>query len=65
MPTKDELRILQAYPLDLKIAKTKLRIGEWVDHYGVDGVYVSFSPIGTTPASWDIEETMDKAVDSK
>ena len=21
----------------------------------------TFSPIGTTPASWDIEETMDKA----
>lgn len=43
MPTKDELKMLQAYPLDLKIAKTKLRIREWVDHYGVDGVYVSFS----------------------
>lgn len=43
MPTKDELKMLQAYPLDLKIAKTKLRIKEWVNHYGVDGVYVSFS----------------------
>lgn len=43
MPTKDELKMLQAYPLDLKIAKTKLRIREWVDHYGVEGVYVSFS----------------------
>lgn len=43
MPTKDELRILQAYPLDLKVKKTKLRIKEWVDYYGEDGVYVSFS----------------------
>lgn len=43
MPTRDELKILQAYPLDLKIKKTQLRIREWVDYYGVDGVYVSFS----------------------
>lgn len=43
MPTKDELRILQAYPLDLKIKKTKLRIKEWVDYYGEDSVYVAFS----------------------
>lgn len=43
MPTKDELKILQSLPLDIKIAKTKLRIREWVNHYGVDGVYVSFS----------------------
>lgn len=43
MPTKDELKILQAYPLELKIAKTKLRIREWVNRYGTDGVYVSFS----------------------
>lgn len=43
MPTRNELKMFQAYPLDMKIAKTKLRIREWVDHYGTDGVYVSFS----------------------
>lgn len=43
MPSRDELKMLQAYPLDLKIAKTKLRIREWVDYYGSAGVYVSFS----------------------
>lgn len=43
MPTRDKLKMFQAYPLDLKIAKTKLRIREWVDYYGTDGVYVSFS----------------------
>ena len=43
MPSKDELKILQALPLDLKISKTKLRIKEWVNHYGTNGVYVSFS----------------------
>lgn len=43
MPTKDELKILQALPLDLKIKKTQQRIREWVDYYGTNGVYVSFS----------------------
>lgn len=43
MPTHDELKLLQALPLELKIAKTKARIKEWVDFYGVDGVYISFS----------------------
>lgn len=43
MPSKDELKILQALSLDLKIAKTQQRIREWVNRFGVDGVYVSFS----------------------
>ena len=41
--TKNELFMLQALPLDIKIAKTKLRIREWIDHFGKDGVYISFS----------------------
>jgi len=43
MPSKEELKYLQSLPLDIKIAKTKQRIKEWVNYYGVDGVYVSFS----------------------
>lgn len=43
MRTLEELKMLQALPLDVKIAKTQARIREWVNHYGVDGVYVSFS----------------------
>ena len=43
MPTIDELRVLQALPLDMKIRRTQQRIKEWVNYYGVDGVYVSFS----------------------
>ena len=39
----NELRLLQNYPLELKIAKTEQRIREWVSEYGVDGVYVAFS----------------------
>ncbi len=43
MPTRNELKILQALPLEMKVLKTKQRIREWVQHYGTDGVYVSFS----------------------
>ncbi len=43
MRSRDELKILQALPLDIKIAKTQQRIREWVNRFGVDGVYVSFS----------------------
>ena len=43
MPTKDDLKLLQALPLEIKVAKTRLRIREWVNHYGENGVYVSFS----------------------
>ena len=43
MPTRQELQLLQALPLELKIMKTKQRIREWVARFGVDGVYVSFS----------------------
>lgn len=41
--TIQELRIRQALPLEQKILMTKARIREWVDHYGLEGVYVSFS----------------------
>lgn len=43
MPTRDELKILQAYPLEIKIRRTQQRIREWVNFYGENGVYVSFS----------------------
>lgn len=41
--TAEELKMLQALPLELKVEKTKLRILEWVREFGVDGVYVGFS----------------------
>ena len=41
--TKTELIMLQSLPLDIKILKTKIRIQEWIDNYGEDKVYVSFS----------------------
>lgn len=43
MRTKQDLKALQALPLDIKVALTIDRIRQWVDEYGEDGVYVSFS----------------------
>lgn len=43
MRTLDDLREKQALPLSLKIRLTKQRIREWVNEFGEDGVYVSFS----------------------
>ena len=41
--TIQELYQWQALPLNIKIRMTKRRIRDWVDEYGEDGVYVSFS----------------------
>lgn len=43
MPTIEELKLLQALPLELKIMRTQARIREWVNYYGVDNCYISFS----------------------
>lgn len=40
---KEELQILQSYPLDLKIEKSKLRIQEFISQLGEENVYISFS----------------------
>lgn len=37
------LKMLQALPLDLKVAKTKLRIRDAITFFGQDGIYLSFS----------------------
>ena len=34
---------MQSLPLEAKIRMTKYRIRQWVEYYGDDGVYVSFS----------------------
>ena len=43
MPTREDLKYYQSLPLDMKIAKTKDNIREFVREFGVDDVYVSFS----------------------
>jgi len=41
--TLTELQMLQALPLEVKVRKTQERLREWVDYFGEDGVYISFS----------------------
>lgn len=41
--TIQDLKMLQALPLNLKIPMTKARIRQWVNEFGEEGVYVSFS----------------------
>ena len=43
MQTIEELKRLQSQPLEIKIVMTEQRIRQWVEHYGVDGVCLSFS----------------------
>jgi len=43
MPTIEELKIMQALPLELKVLKTKERIKEFVEMIGEENCYVSFS----------------------
>ena len=41
--TIHDLQTMQAAPLSAKIQMTKRRIRDWVNEFGEDGVYVSFS----------------------
>lgn len=41
--TIEDLYQMQSLPLSAKIRMTENRIRGWIDEYGVDGVYVSFS----------------------
>ena len=39
----DELREKQALPLEIKVSLTMARVRAWVNEYGEDGCYISFS----------------------
>jgi NH3-dependent NAD+ synthetase len=41
--TIDDLKQRQSLPLGIKVRMTQQRIREWVNEFGIDGVYVSFS----------------------
>lgn len=41
--TREELAQWQSLPLEVKIGMTESRIRAWVNTFGQDGVYVSFS----------------------
>lgn len=38
-----ELEMLQALPFEIKVAKSKLRIREALDRFGIDNMYIAFS----------------------
>lgn len=41
--TIQDLKMRQALPLEVKVLMSKQRIREWINEYGEDGVYISFS----------------------
>lgn len=41
--TSNELKMLQALPLEIKIEKTKARLKEFVEYFGLNNVYISYS----------------------
>ena len=41
--TLADLKQKQALPLEVKILLTRERVRQWIDEYGEDGVYISFS----------------------
>ena len=41
--TMQELKMRQRLPLEVKIRMSQLRIREWIDEFGAEGVYISFS----------------------
>lgn len=53
----NELKLMQNYPLELKVEKTKLRIKEWYEHYNGE-VYVSFSGGKDSTVLLDIVRSM-------
>lgn len=56
--TIDELRERQALPLSMKVAFSKTRIREWINYFGMDGVYLAYSAgMGSTVLSHLIDET--------
>ena len=53
-----ELQTRQAYPLSLKISLTKQRIRDWVNHYGLENVCISFSGGKDSTVLLDIARSM-------
>lgn len=60
----NELIMLQSLPLDIKIAKTKLRIEEWIRHYGEDGCYISFSGGKDSTVLLDLVRQINKNIEA-
>ena len=59
----NELKLLQNYPLELKVEKTKLRIKEWYEHWNGE-VYISFSGGKDSTVLLDIVRSMYPEVEA-
>lgn len=58
MPTREDLRSMQAAPLSVKVLMTKERIRHWANEYGEGNVYVSFSGGKDSTVLLDIAKQM-------
>lgn len=47
MRTANDLKILQALPLEVKVQKTMNRVEEFVEHFGEDKLYLSCGGVKT------------------
>ena len=55
MPTKDDLKMMQALPLSLKVRMTQQRIRDWVREFGEDGLEMAISELSIMPTIIEAE----------
>lgn len=60
--TSEELVTRQSLPLEVKIEMTKRRIDEFINEFGIDNVYVSFSGGKDSTVLLDIARQVDKNI---
>lgn len=61
---KNELITLQSLPLEIKIGKSLRRIEEFIDYYGVNGVYISFSGGKDSTVLLDLVRKVNKNIEA-
>lgn len=57
-----DLAQMQSMPLNIKIRMTQRRIKDWIDYYGCDGVYVSFSGGKDSTVLLDMVRQIDPSI---
>ena len=61
---KNELITLQSLPLEIKIGKSLRRIEEFIDYYGENGVYISFSGGKDSTVLLDLVRKVNKNIEA-